>query len=396
MKLRPHFAILAASLLLAASARGEDVASLTASVRAVEPRGHRHAPAISAAKSLAKLDGTHLIAVLEGMDGAGPLATNWLRSVVEVIVDREKAAGRKLPLTELEKFMFDRSHSPRPRRLAYELITAEDEAAGASLIPKFIDDPSVELRREAVAQLLTEAEKALKTDRPAAERLYRQALTAARDDDQVRLAADQLKTLGQPVDLARHFGFITRWKLVGPFDNTDKKGYPVAYPPEKELKLDATYDGKTGKVGWIDHTTADEYGRVDVNKALGKSMGAAAYAVATFRSPSDLATEVRAGSSNAIKVWVNGALVYGVEIYHANVSMDQYIGSIRLRPGENTLLVKVLQNEQKDEWAQDWMFQLRICDATGTPIQEAPGTASVGPSAVDRDLVARQANGGER
>ena len=31
----------------------------------------------------------------------------------------------------------------------------------------------------------------------------------------------------------------------------------------------------------------------------------------------------------------------------------------------NQLLVKVLQNDQKDSWAQAWAFALRVCDATG-------------------------------
>ena len=36
-----------------------------------------------------------------------------------------------------------------------------------------------------------------------------------------------------------------------------------------------------------------------------------------------------------------------------------------LKQGRNEILVKICQNEQNDNWAQSWGFQLRICDALG-------------------------------
>jgi hypothetical protein len=44
---------------------------------------------------------------------------------------------------------------------------------------------------------------------------------------------------------------------------------------------------------------------------------------------------------------------------------DQYLARGKLKAGRNELLVKVCQNEQSEDWAQDWKFQLRICDASG-------------------------------
>ena len=46
--------------------------------------------------------------------------------------------------------------------------------------------------------------------------------------------------------------------------------------------------------------------------------------------------------------------------------MDQYRGTGRLKKGVNQILVKVAQNEQDEQWAQDWEFQLRVCDELGT------------------------------
>ena len=49
-------------------------------------------------------------------------------------------------------------------------------------------------------------------------------------------------------------------------------------------------------------------------------------------------------------------------------SIDGMIGKSTLKAGRNEVLIKVCQNEQKDDWAQAWSFQLRLCDAIGGAI----------------------------
>jgi hypothetical protein len=36
-----------------------------------------------------------------------------------------------------------------------------------------------------------------------------------------------------------------------------------------------------------------------------------------------------------------------------------------LKPGKNEVLLKLCQNDQKEEWAQVWGFAARVCDPTG-------------------------------
>src|SRR5258707_71492 len=87
------------------------------------------------------------------------------------------------------------------------------------------------------------------------------AVGRERARDQVDLIAKQLKALGVDVDLAAHFGFIQRWQLVGPFDNTDGAGFAKLFPPEKAVDLAATFKGKKeASLTWSEHTTADPYG----------------------------------------------------------------------------------------------------------------------------------------
>lgn len=343
-----------------------DMKPLLDTLLAVGPKGEGNPEAAQAWAKLVEADAAQLPAILTALNDARPLAANWIRCAVDAVAERQLRRGGKLPAAGLEKLVLDPKHAPRARRLAYEWLLRVDPTASDRLIPGMLNDPSVEMRRDAVARLIDEAGQVAQRSEPAkAVPLYRRALSAARDLDQIRLLAARLEKLGQEVDLPRHFGFILRWKLIGPFDNTDEKGFAVAYPPEREVNLDASYPGKHGDVKWVDYESKHEYGRVDFNKPLGEEKGVAGYATAEFISDRRQQVELRLGSDNAVKLWLNGALLDGHDVYHAGFHMDQYVSRAVLRPGRNVILVKVCQNEQTQSWAREWGFQLRVCDATG-------------------------------
>lgn len=339
----------------------------------VEGQGADNEAASRAWQQLAASKPEQLPELLAALDGATPLGANWIRAAIDAVAEHAVAQGHSLPVDKLEAFVQDRRHSPRARRLAYEWIARVDAGAPDRLIPGMLDDPSVELRRDAVRRLLDQAASSLAArDEASALAAYHQALTAARDPDQVKAASEALKKLGEPVDLARHYGFVRRWQVIGPFDNAGKKGFAVAYPPEKAIDLKAEYEGKLGAVRWLEHTTKDELGHVDLNALLGQHKGVIAYAMAELVSPTDQVVEFRLGTQNAIKLWLNGQPIYDVEVYHANVRMDQYVARGQLHAGRNMLLLKVCQNEQTEDWAADWKFQLRVCDATGGAVPLEP------------------------
>jgi hypothetical protein len=303
------------------------------------------------------------------MDDAGPLAANWLRAAVDAIAESEFHKSGKLPTARLEKFLAEKQHDPRARRLAFEWLARVDASAPDRLIPSMLDDPSLELRRDAVARLLAAAEKSLAAgNQDEALATYKKSLYAARDLDQMQTITEALEKLGHPVDLAHHYGFIQDWKLVGPFDNRGGKGFGTAYPPEGKVDLAASYETVDGKRAWSSHRTDEVHGNVDLNKALGKHMGVVAYAVAEFTSDSRRPIELRVGTPNALKIWLNGKLLSTAEVYHSNSAMDQYVGRGELVPGRNVILLKVCQNEMTVEWAQDWKFQLRACDSLGQAV----------------------------
>jgi hypothetical protein len=185
----------------------------------------------------------------------------------------------------------------------------------------------------------------------------------------VDLAVKELQSLGVKTDVAAHFGLLRTWLLLGPFEGSGGKGFTTAFPPEQQVDLTRTYEGKNeARLRWITHTTTEGYGVVDLNKAIGKHHGAVAYAFAAVLSPTEQAVQLRAGSDNAIQIFLNGRLVFAREEYHHGMRLDQHVSRGTLRAGRNEILVKVCQNEQTDDWAQAWAFQLRVCDRAGARV----------------------------
>jgi hypothetical protein len=178
--------------------------------------------------------------------------------------------------------------------------------------------------------------------------------------------------LGESIDIARHFGMLTEWHVIGPFDNRGKKGFDVAYPPEQELNLGATYDGQLGPVTWTTVAAESDDGLFDIGKLIENYKGSAMYLTTEFTYDRERDVQFRLTTKNAWKLWVNGELLFAREEYHRGITFDQYRVPATLKPGENVILLKILQNEQEDSWAQDYHFKLRVTDHSGRAIQPSP------------------------
>ena len=240
-------------LVSAGAARGQTIALTEplAAVQAIGPNGEGHDQAIAAWRILARAPTSQLPTLLEAIPKDDPLAANWIRAAIDAIAERSVQAGKGLPIESLEAFLKRSDVAPRSRRLAFEWIERVDPHARQRLIPMMLNDSSIEMRRDAVESVLAEAKKQLEAgNKPAAIAAYRRALTAARDVDQIDDAFKQLAELGENIDLPRHFGFITQWKLIGPFDNTNKGGFDVAYPPKQSsCRIRPTKGRMVGSIG---------------------------------------------------------------------------------------------------------------------------------------------------
>ena len=324
----------------------------------------------SAAWTKVVAGGPPALPVLLALTGAGgAVADNWLRLAGDAIVDAALHDRKPLPLAEMEAFLKDTRNPASARQLAFDLIGKSDAALADKIEPGLMNDPVQELRRGGVQRLIVQAKKqATSAGAVGAKEKFLKALDAVRDEDQTNEIAGELKKLGTVVDLPRHFGFLMQWNVIGPFDNAERKGFAEVFPPEREVKLDAEYDGKKGKVKWKPFESKDERGKLDFNKPFGPQKEVTAYAMTVFDSPAERDAELRLGCKNGWKVWLNGALLFSRDEYHRGAQMDQYKLKCHLRKGANTVLVKCCQNEQTEQWTVEWEFQLRVCDSTGTAL----------------------------
>jgi hypothetical protein len=354
-----------------------DTPGAIAAVRRAGPDGRGSAEAARAWRELAAADVRELPALLGGMDGASAVARNWLRAAVDPVVARAEADKTPLPAKELEAFLADTRHDAQARRLAYELVCRQDKTSPDRLLPGMLDDPSPDLRRDAVARVLDEAGKAFDGGRKTeALSLYGKALAAAREKAQIDQAAQRLDKLGHPVDLATHLGMVLDWKVIGPFPNPDTKGIDTPYAPEKAVDFSATCKGKSGTVRWVDCTSTSEYGLVDVHSALApfavkKGEGferAVAYAATEFTSAAARDVEVRLGCYAAFKLWVNGELALVRGDAFTGMKLDHYVAYAKLKRGKNVILLKLSQDEVPPPMPKVCRFQLRVCDASGAAI----------------------------
>lgn len=343
------------------------------SVLAIDHEGKGSAEAQRAMKTLSSAEAGQIPAILKSFDGANPLAGNYLRAAVEAVADRTLRGGGKLPTAAMKTFIEDRKRDSRARSLAFDWLKQADKPLAESLVPGMIDDPSPELRREAVARLIKAGDE--EKDAETSTKRYEEALVGAVDEDQVKSLVEKLKKHGKTVDIQKHFGFLTHWKIVGPFDNKGLKGFAAEYPPEKEVDFAAKYEGQLGEVSWSDLATKDDYGILDVAKEIKPYKGAVMYLATDFTAERAQAVELRLGTPNAWKVWVNGKPLFAREEYHRGMAVDQYTVPAEFKAGKNVILVKLCQNEQEQDWAQRYQLQLRVCDASGSAVRAADAVA---------------------
>jgi hypothetical protein len=393
--------MVAISALSVLAADVPEVNKLLTTISKVGREGKGNPETAKAWKELVAYGDKALFPILDALKDDDKYASNWLRPAYDAIVEK----AEKLDPKKFESYVKDVTKQGVSRRLAYETLCSLDKTAPERLLPGMLLDPSPELRRDAVQRVIDEAEAAYEIKKPdvdpkekrrpkekppeekkekedakedtpeiakakaKAKELYLKALTGAADPDQVEGIAAALKVLKHEVDLQKHFGIVTDWHLIAPFDHSKQKGWNVAYPPEKEINLKASYEGK-GKeeATWVPFTTKEDTGLVNLNKVLGVKKGAVGYAVAFVESPKEQTVDFRAGCINGIKIFLNGKEIFGREEYHHGMSIDQYTSRGTLKKGKNTILLKICQNEQKEPWAQNWMFQLRLCDAVGSAV----------------------------
>ncbi len=158
--------------------------------------------------------------------------------------------------------------------------------------------------------------------------------------------------------------FITRWQVIGPFDNPGREGseltvgLEIPYPPEREIDLTRSYEGMNGQeVGWRLIET-DESGYVNLDGLFTPNEKSCAYGVVWIESPDARTVDCLLGSDDWVGLWLNGERVHA-HVLHRPAEPDQDHLRLSLREGVNALLIKV-----GDDYG-GWGYYLRIPDPDG-------------------------------
>jgi hypothetical protein len=354
--------------LLPQVADADELDDAIVAIAKVGPDAAGSAAARQARDLLAQQSPQVLPRLLVALDTKNVVAANWYRTAFDAIAERELLQPKpELPREGIAEYVRDMKRSGRARRLGLAVLERIDPEIRAQLLPKWLDDS--EFRRDAVEHAISQGDFALKEKQnEAARQAYEQAFLHARESEQVLQTVAKLKSVGQVVDPIAHLGFINRWWLVGPFPAPQMTGFAAEFPPEKEVDLSAEYSSEGGqKLRWKLHETADQLGESNLIQAIAAVKESVGYAYVEIESPAEQQVELRCSADDNLTVWLNGKKVLDREQWLNGTRLDRFITPVTLKAGTNRVLVKICQGPQhvNPEVPNNWMFQLRFCDATG-------------------------------
>ncbi|MBN2449027.1 MAG: HEAT repeat domain-containing protein [Lentisphaeria bacterium] len=299
-------------------------------------------PDLAPASGLLELARTH---------GDGTTRVLALRGAIE-LAGREPDPGRKL--AALREILPAAGRSEEKRLAIAALGQIPTPEALATVLLRLADPDVV---NEAAAAALDLAQKLAEASPEAARNAVAQVL-AAPCNDTLRARAAVLRGKPQAGPFLRH------WLVSGPYAKPGAVGaegvFDVVFPPERE----------GAKLEWQQLPVADH---PNLSGLFPGRTDCAAYLRARVLAPREADALLLLGSDDGIKAWLNGTPVFGNNVDRP-ITVDGDVAAVRLRQGENTLLLKITQGQG------GWMASARFVGLDGSPIpglQDQPweGTA---------------------
>jgi hypothetical protein len=176
-------------------------------------------------------------------------------------------------------------------------------------------------------------------------------------------AEEQLKIIGAPDE--------RQWLVIAPFDNTN--GFQKKYPPEREIKLNKTYKDRDLKLKWLHPLDGFNEGYINFKQMYQQYNWSVAYGLIYIKSPDRKPAQIRIGTNDSAKLWLNDKEVWRMNIGRDAV-FDNDIVPVVLEPGLNKVLIKICNR------INEWGFYFRVTDEEGKGI---PGIEFVSGDSVD-------------
>lgn len=163
-----------------------------------------------------------------------------------------------------------------------------------------------------------------------------------------RLLAQVVERRGDPQAAQagiESLGFLSKFRVVGGFDNEGKQGVEELFGPEKERMaapdLEAAFEGKDRPVSWRSlPSEVVRLGQVPLGVPLQPSKNVCAYAETFVYLERPQVLSLWFGAGGASRVYWNGALALEDRVYRQSPFPDRAAGMVSGVLGWNRLLVK--------------------------------------------------------
>jgi tetratricopeptide (TPR) repeat protein len=166
----------------------------------------------------------------------------------------------------------------------------------------------------------------------------------------VQKQRDIYQELGSPVDSV--------WRIIGPFPFGNYSAFDYEFPPEKKIDINVSYNMKNRDIRWLSATDKQADGYVDFTEIFKENTWSVAYALVYVHSPVERVVQIRLGTDEACKLWLNNKKIWQHYI-KSDAMIDRDLITVLLHPGYNKILLKITNN------FGDWGFFFRVTDEEG-------------------------------
>jgi hypothetical protein len=164
----------------------------------------------------------------------------------------------------------------------------------------------------------------------------------------------------ESVDVLAGLGMPPSWWVVGPFPNPEGRGYERVHPPERSVDLAGEYEGAAGMVTW--HLEpVPPMGYVDLSRLVAGGVEIQGYAASWLVAEKDIEAEIRFGSDDTAKIWLDGKLIHECNS-ERRAMPDEDVVPITLGRGRHQMLLKI------GNYRGGWGFYFRITDGAGSEV----------------------------
>jgi serine/threonine-protein kinase len=131
-----------------------------------------------------------------------------------------------------------------------------------------------------------------------------------------------------------------KWHIIGPFDNSNDRGFETIYPPEKEINFEKSYPGKKGRnLRWQEFTGFQLGTAIDLRRFEDNDF-TCAYLYHAFDVKEPVELPLGLGSDDTLTVWLNGEQLLAKNV-RRGVKPDEDCVTLYCKPGRNELLLKI-------------------------------------------------------